>query len=200
MLHELMADHREEIILRCRAKGAARLTPQPTDAEMNRGVPLFLDQLSHVLRCGLWSNPEIGRSASVHGHDLLLKGFTVAQVVSDYGDICQSITDLALELDAPISTDDFRTLNRCLDDAIAAAVTEYGAERTHSTSDPASAGGSERAGFLAHEAQNFLHTAMLALRCSSGGVWDSQEAPGPASIAAPRLDALISETQHAERY
>jgi hypothetical protein len=28
--------------------------------------------------------------------------------------------DLAMELSTPIATDDFRTLNRCLDDAIAA--------------------------------------------------------------------------------
>ena len=39
--------------------------------------------------------------------------------------ICQSVTELAVELDAPIGTDDFRTLNRCLDDAIAGAVTEH---------------------------------------------------------------------------
>jgi hypothetical protein len=32
--------------------------------------------------------------------------------VHEYGDVCQSITDLAVELGAPISTDDFRTLNR----------------------------------------------------------------------------------------
>ena len=43
----------------------------------------------------------------------------------DYGDICQSVTDLSVELAAPISSADFRTLNRCLDDAIAGAVTHY---------------------------------------------------------------------------
>ena len=36
-----------------------------------------------------------------------------------YGDICQSITALATELDAPITPDEFRTLNRCLDEVIA---------------------------------------------------------------------------------
>ena len=56
---------------------------------------------------------------------MLLQGFTVSQVVHDYGDVCQSITDLAVELGAPIDTNDFRTLNRCLDDAIAGAVTEH---------------------------------------------------------------------------
>ena len=59
-----------------------------------------------------------------------LQGFTVSQVVHDYGDVCQSITDLALQLNAPINVEDFRTLNRCLDDAIASAVTEHTDEAT----------------------------------------------------------------------
>jgi hypothetical protein len=45
--------------------------------------------------------PEIGDSAVLHGHDLLLRGFTVAQVVRDYGDVCQSITDLAWKWTRP---------------------------------------------------------------------------------------------------
>ena len=49
----------------------------------------------------------------------------MSQVVHDYGDVCQSVTDLAVEMNAPIGTEDFRTLNRCLDDAIAGAVTEH---------------------------------------------------------------------------
>jgi hypothetical protein len=64
-----------------------------------------------------------------HGHDLLLQEFTVSEVVHNYGDICQSVTDLAVELAAPISTTDFRTLNRCLDDAIAGAVTQFAREQ-----------------------------------------------------------------------
>src|SRR4029434_4496760 len=88
--------------------------------------PCFLDQLVDALQHRRSPSLEIGRSAARHGHDLKLQGFTVSQVVHDYGDVCQSITDLALQLNAPISVEDFRTLNRCLDDAIASAVTEYG--------------------------------------------------------------------------
>jgi hypothetical protein len=117
MLCEFIGLHRAEIIKRCRAKVAARSIPPPTEAEVNHGVPLFLDQLVGALRLGLVSSPEIGESAIHHGHDLLHQGFTVSQVVHDYGDICQAITELALELSAPIGTEDFRTLNRCLDDA-----------------------------------------------------------------------------------
>ena|SRR5687768_184293 len=125
-LHEFIGVYREEIIRRCKEKVAGRSSPPaPADAEIDHGVPLFLDQLVQELRDGPSKSHAISRDAGEHGHDLLRKGFTVSQVVHDYGDVCQSVTDLAVELDAPISTEDFRTLNRCLDDAIASAVTDY---------------------------------------------------------------------------
>ena len=34
--------------------------------------------------------------ALVHGGDLLERGFTVAQVVHDYGGVCQAVTELVL--------------------------------------------------------------------------------------------------------
>ena len=169
MLHEFIAANRDEIIRRCRGKVATRSVPPPTDAEIDHGVPGFLDQLVDALRLGLTSSPEIGRSAIQHGHDLLLQGFTVSQVVHDYGDVCQAITELAVEMNAPISTEDFRTLNRCLDDAIACAVTEYGRERNQSTLDGETARGSERLGFLAHELRNLLNTAILAFEVLKTG-------------------------------
>jgi hypothetical protein len=54
-----------------------------------------------------------------------LQGFTLEQVVRDYGDVCRAVTNLAFETNASIEVDEFRTFNRCLDDAIAVAVTEY---------------------------------------------------------------------------
>jgi signal transduction histidine kinase len=169
MLHEFIATNREEIIRRCRAKVAKRSMPPPTEAEINHGVPLFLDQLVDALRLGLRSSREIGKSAVLHGHELLMQGFTVSQVVQDYGDVCQTITGLAVELNAPLSTDDFRTMNLCLDDAIAGAATSYGRERTRSTLNEASARGSERFGFLAHEARNLTNTAILAVEVLKTG-------------------------------
>jgi len=169
LLHEFIAVNREEIIKRCRAKVATRSVPPPTEAEIDHGVPVFLDQLVNALRLGLISNPEIGKSAVQHGHDLLLQGFTVSQVVHDYGDVCQSVTGLAVEMNAPISTDDFRTLNRCLDDAIAGAVTEYGRGRNQSTLEGETAHGSERLGFLAHELRNLTNTAIAAFEVLKTG-------------------------------
>ena len=169
MLHEFVAENRAEIIRRCRAKVAARSAPAPTKAEIEHGVPVFLDQLVTTLRGGLSANAEISGSALLHGHDLLLQGFTVSQVVHDYGDICQSITDLAMETHSTISTEDFRTLNRCLDNAIAGAVTEYGRERNQSGIDGESARGTERLGFLAHELRNLTQTAIFAFEVLKSG-------------------------------
>ena len=162
MLHEFISANRDEIITRCRAKVVTRSMPPPTAAEIDHGVPVFLDQLVDALRRGGGSSPEIGRSAVLHGHDLLLQGFTVSQVVHDYGDVCQAVTELAVQMNATISTEDFRTLNSCLDDAIAGAVTQYGRERNQFTAEGESARGSQRLGFLAHELRNLINTAILA--------------------------------------
>jgi hypothetical protein len=169
MLHEFIVVNREEIIRRCRAKVATRSVPPPTAAEIDHGVPLFLDQLVAALRLGLSSSAEIGSSAVLHGHDLLVQGFTVSQVVHDYGDVCQSITELAMEMSAPISADDFRILNGCLDDAIAGAVTQYGRERHQSTIDGSTARDNERLGFFAHELRNLLNTALVAFEVVKSG-------------------------------
>jgi hypothetical protein len=169
MLHEFIAINRKEIIKRCRVKVAARSVSPPTDAEIDHGVPVFLDQLTDTLRLGQITTPEISTSAIQHGHHLLLQGFTVSQVVHEYGDVCQAITELAVELHAPISADDFRTLNRCLDDAIAGAVTEYERERNQSGVDGESARGSERLGFFAHEMRNLINVAIVAFEVLKTG-------------------------------
>lgn len=195
MLHEFIVRNRDEIIRRCRAKVASRSVPPPTPAEIDHGVPVFLDQLCDALRFGVTMRPEIGLSAVRHGHDLLLQGFTVSQVVHDYGDICQAITELAVELNASISTDDFRTLNRCLDDAIAGAVTEYGRERNQSSIDGESARGNERLGFFIHEMRNLISTASYAfevLQTGNVGVGGSTGKVLQRSLAAQR--ELISRS------
>ena len=168
MLHEFVTENREELIRRCRVKVEMRSVPPPTPAELEYGVPCFLDQLVEALQHHVSPNSEISRSAARHGHDLKRQGFTVSQVVHDYGDVCQSITDLALQLNAPINVEDFRTLNRCLDDAIASAVTEYG-RGNQSVLDTESARDDERLGFLAHEIRNLVGTASLAFEVLKTG-------------------------------
>jgi signal transduction histidine kinase len=173
MLDRFIATHRDEIITRCRAKVAVRSVAVPNQRDEDYGVPLFLDQLVEALRLGAQWSSDIGESASQHGRELLRKGFTVSQVVHDYGDVCQSVTELATEMSAVISSADFCVLNRCLDDAIAGAVTEYGRQRAQSTVYVAAARGADRLEFFAHELRNLLNTAILSfevLRTGNVGV------------------------------
>jgi signal transduction histidine kinase len=165
MLHDFITENRTQIIDLCRLKVVARPAPRPTPAELKRGVPLFLDQLAEILRLNTTSNPGIRDGATQHGDDLHRMGFTVGQVVHDYGDVCQSITELALERKAPISTAEFRTLNKCLDDAIANAVTEFSKQRDHQ----ATSEGKERLGIFTHELRNLLNTAMLSFEVLQTG-------------------------------
>ena len=106
---------------------------------------------------------EIGESAALHGKELLQHGFTVEEVVHDDGDVCQAITDLAFERGAAIGIDEFRTLNRCLDNAIATAVTEFGYQHDFAMAGLQADALNERLGFFAHELRNLLCTATLAL-------------------------------------
>ena len=156
MLAEFIAVNRDEIISRCRAKVAERSDPPPTAAEIDHGVPMFLDQLLDELRHERSATLDIARTAGRHGHDLLVQGYNMSQVVHDYGDVCQAITGLAVERHAAIRTEDFRTLNRCLDDAIAGAVTEYGREQSNDRDSNSAAEGGRR--------QALTHDLMKAIR------------------------------------
>jgi signal transduction histidine kinase len=162
MLHQFVTTYRQAIITKAREKLTARPWPTASNNELEHGVPLFLTQLSETLKreaSGAPYSPSvIGSGATLHGRDLLALGFTVSQVVHDYGDICQAITELALEQNAPITTEEFHTLNRCLDTAIAEAVTEH----ARITAQSRSTEELERSGQLAHEIRDMLSTAVFA--------------------------------------
>jgi signal transduction histidine kinase len=162
MLHEFVTTYHDPIVARTREKVSQRSWPPASASELEGGVPLFLRQLAETLRLETtthsFSPTAIGTSAARHGGDLLALGFTVSQVVHDYGDICQAVTELALELQVPITTEEFHTLNRCLDTAIAEAVTEH----ARLTAQSRSTEEVERLGQLAHEIRNILNTALLA--------------------------------------
>jgi signal transduction histidine kinase len=165
MLATLIDAHRDDIVARTRSKVASRPVPVPTETELQYGVPLFLDQLTAKLRASEHGLVEIAASASLHGGELLALGVTIGQVVHDYGDVCQAITELAIDVGATIRTEDFRTLNLCLDIAIAEAVTEYSRQREQTLVGQ----GVEHLGFLAHELRNLLNTSTLAFQAVQSG-------------------------------
>lgn len=181
MLHAFITTNRSIIVDRCRLLAADRSEPETGEHDLAHGIPVFIDQLIGVLACEQHApdsaanvTPDAGankdiREAAIHqGHDLLEQGFTLEQVVRNYGDVCQTVTSLALETGAPIGVAEFRTLNRCLDNAIAGAVMQYTRERP-----PANGLGTEawssRLGPLAHELRNHLQTATLVVAAIKAG-------------------------------
>ncbi|GAA4029466.1 HAMP domain-containing sensor histidine kinase [Actimicrobium antarcticum] len=186
MMHNFLANNRDELTRRCRVKVSERNGRSATEQQLKDGVPLFLNQLIRTLEIEQTSRPmdsrkisgpagggnalsEVSVSAAQHGKDLLDLGLSVDQVVHDYGDLCQAITDLAVERDAPFEVDEFRTLNRCLDNAISDAVTEFSYQRDTMNSEASSLESNQRMGFFAHELRNHLGTASLALAAVKAG-------------------------------
>lgn len=219
MLHEFLDTNRADLIARCRAKVGERAVPGTSGRELSFGITIFLDQLIKTLALeegaesmrsrkvsglssGVPTPSEIGETASRHGRELLQHGFTVEDVVHDYGDLCQAITDLAFERAAPIAADEFRTLNRCLDNAIATAVTEFSYLRDQAVTDRNSKALNEQLAFLAHELRNSLSTATLALAVIKKGGVGLAGATGAVldrSLVAMRnlIDRSLAEAQMA---
>jgi hypothetical protein len=170
VLSQFLIARRQEILAKGRAKLASRTAPHATPIEIEAGVPLFLDQLAAELAAAPWTHTRraddpIGRSASERGRVLYGMGLSAGQVIHSYGDICQAITELAVESHVPITTDEFRTLNRCLDEAMAEAIAEFGRQRECSIAD----GATKRRALLAHDLKNLLNVSMLAFDAITEG-------------------------------
>ncbi|WP_426110402.1 sensor histidine kinase [Massilia sp. PWRC2] len=205
MMHDFLSNNRDELAARCRVKVGTRAGRSATEKQLQDGIPLFLEQLiqtlkveksRHPMDSRLISGPSngalalsaVGASAAQHGKDLLALGLSVDQVVHDYGDLCQAITDLAVERDAPFEVDEFRTLNRCLDNAISDAVTEYSYQRDAINAEANELESNRRLGFLAHELRNLLGTASLAFAAAKAGQLSLSGATG--SILERSLQGL----------
>jgi signal transduction histidine kinase len=200
MLHEFVSANRYELLSRTRAKVASRPWGSAFVHDLEGGISLFLTQLSETLRLENDGEPfpdgSIGSTAARHGAELLAKGYTLSQVVHDYGDVCQAITELAVEKDAGISPEEFHTLNRCLDTAIAEAVTEYARLQGEAISGLEV----ERLGQMAHELRNLLQTAILAfevLKSGRVGIAGSTGAVLGRSLVAlsERVDTTLSQVR-----
>lgn len=212
MMHQFLSNNREELANRCRVKVGQRSGRSATEKQLKDGIPLFLDQLIRTLEIEQSSTPldsrrisgpagggtalyEVSVSAAQHGKDLLNLGLSVDQVVHDYGDLCQAITDLAVERDAPFQVDEFRTLNRCLDNAISDAVTEFSYQRDAINTDANAVESNKRMGFFAHELRNHLGTASMAFAAVKAGNLSLSGATGTIlDRSLQALDKLIASS------
>jgi hypothetical protein len=222
MMSSFLLRHREELIRRCTAKVAQRPMRQATPLQLSNGIPLFLGQLQRTLEAEERLQPmeslkisgasggdalsvsEMGLSASAHGRQLLALGFSVDQVVHDYGDLCQAITDLAVESDAPFAVSEFRTLNRCLDNGIASAVTAFTSQRDVSLARKQHARATEQEEVLLRGLRNALATATYAVVAmeignlpvsgSTGSILKKSLEAIRKQVGGPTLDEIRKET------
>ena len=201
MLYEFLLANRDDLIARCMAKvylrpARARISASPPP-KLIHGIPEFIDQLIATLKVEQTPTPmesrrisgpaggahpvytDLSEAATLHGRELWLNAFTVDQVVHDYGDLCQAITELAYDREAAISIDEFRTLNRCLDNAIADAVTEFSYERDVAAAKIEGAS-QERRAIFAHQIRDHLHAASLAFHAIKAGGVGANGATGAA--------------------
>lgn len=100
------------------------------------------------------------------------------------GDICQAVTELAIAQNVPITTEEFHTLNRCLDTAIAEAVTEH--TRLTAAARSTDAGG--RVTHLLEDIRATVEGAMLAFDLLKRGAVAVNGSTG--SVLGRNLDDL----------
>ena len=163
MLHNFISEHRNQITDRVASLSRAR-DPLLHAESPTEEVSAFLTQVSTTLRQGKMPSAHgasaLNSTAGRNGANMVRAGHPIVDVVQAYGDVCQAVTALAAESQVPISAADFCVFNRCLDDAIGHAVSEYNriAEETRSVAE------TQRLGFAAHELRDQLQTALLLLK------------------------------------
>lgn len=147
MLHDFINSNRSEILEKCAVLSDFKGDREPSQVESLGQIQVFIDQLVEKLRVedaliravssrsteasspALESTAslenEMAASASTHGGELHEQGFSVDEVIRNYGSVCQAVTTLASETNESITASEFRCMNFCLDDAIANAVLAF---------------------------------------------------------------------------
>ena len=141
MLYELIKTNRELLLLK-----SANLSAQGNGYNGLQTVALghvsyFLDQLTDALFVEHGAPGESGKSlvtktnsapavqlsnaAYDHGQEIRDSNLPIGALVRNYGSVCQAITGFAIEANTPIEATEFKTLNWCLDEAIAQAVIAF---------------------------------------------------------------------------
>ena len=114
-MHTFLANNQIELIERRKANTVQLPHRAAAVNQLKTGVQIFLEQLERTIEAeqqghesvsfGIPGGPtsnsqamsEIELSAMAHGKLLLDLHYSIDRVVHDYGDLCQAITDLAVE-------------------------------------------------------------------------------------------------------
>lgn len=180
MLYDFLVQNQKEILSKTMKKTLNLEALSPDSDLLKRSLPIFYNQLKSSLLLQKESTPStaakdeitryeqenlVKKEAEIHGAELMRLGYTLPHVVYTYGTLCQSINELAEAQNVSFTKEEFQNLNRCLDIAIAAAIT--GHELSRSARDTHRE--IERLGYLAHELRNALSSVNISLQLIKKG-------------------------------
>ena len=100
MLADFIAGNREEIVTRYKSKAAMGPPSTALDAGREYTALVFIEELLGSMR------DQRHRTPMLHRGDTVLEERLIVPRVIQYGDICQSISELAMEMNTPIDVAD----------------------------------------------------------------------------------------------
>lgn len=169
MLHDLIGEHRAQILDLCRRELATLHPARPAETLM----PLlreFVDEVRRALAADAGApetSPLPGRSeaAARLGEERFRSGDEPMDLVNYYGTACEAISEAARRAGAILLARELQVLNRCVDAAIAEAIRQYWIQSNRARHDQ----DVEAYGQLMHEMRNQLSTAMMAFSLIRSG-------------------------------
>lgn len=163
---ELVTDHPKLIEGRTRELFLAVSGPKGSLRD-DDDISALIGQLADSLRRG--DGPmadQVAKAATSYGGLVFKRGLTVEELVRVYGSIREAVTTVGREINISFSSRDFEVLNRVLDTAISASVTEYQRQKANATADEAL----QHIGALAHELRTTLSAAVITFSVIKHGV------------------------------
>lgn len=130
VLHDFLTAERETILQAVKERALASQGSRAASYDLEDAGRVFYDELIALLKRDypFEQHDEKGmhtEQSEKRGKEYRRLGYTISDVVTGYGDLCQAITYLAGQRGMEITSREFRQLNLSLDTAIAEAVTEY---------------------------------------------------------------------------
>jgi signal transduction histidine kinase len=195
MLHELLSQKRDEIVLRCERKLRERHPDRPPD-ELLDTIPEFLDELIKAERrmVGLHEEttlPNDSELARAHGQQRFYAGYEIDEIVLDFGTISEAIGELAIESNVNLDAPSYKLLNECIDKALAQSITEYFMLSRASQEQ----GVATWIGSLGHELRNAVASALMAYAAlDAGHVSIHSRTAKVLERSLHRIESLVSRT------
>ena len=167
--------------------------------ELGGTTTLFIAQLLEQLRrdAGVETaapSPGVSDSAESRGAALHDQRCSPAEIVFDYGAVCDAITTVAIRCDVSVTAQELRTLNLLVDGAVTSALEGYSRQRNRLDEKRLQEQALEL-GQLSHELRNVLNTALFSYQVIDRGPTPLRSRTGQAlGRALLRMRHLVDRT------